>query len=235
MENYSFKSVTFGGFDKQDVVQYIEQASEKAAFTQMQLEKENEALRKQTEEQEQELEKLRTQLEEMTGERDWFREKLKVERAARIELEPLRSLEQDIERVSAERDALKPDAESYARFRERLGAIECEARSRADDLEEAAAIQTRRMVAEFQDQYRRLVSSFDAAAGRVNSELRRIEVTLCQLPRSLDQMGEELDALSSKLEKKPGPEALPSKQEKKPELNAPASGPEKKPEAESKS
>ncbi len=49
MENYSFKSVAFGGFDKQDVVRYLEQASEKAAAVQRELEAENAELRKQVE------------------------------------------------------------------------------------------------------------------------------------------------------------------------------------------
>ena len=44
MENYSFKSVAFGGFDKQDVVRYLEQSSEKAASLQKELETENVSL-----------------------------------------------------------------------------------------------------------------------------------------------------------------------------------------------
>ena len=169
MENYSFKSVAFGGFDKQDVVRYLEQASEKAAAVQRELEEENGNLRKQAEETAEELERLRAQVEELT----------------------------------AERDALKPDAESYARFRERLGAIECEARNRADDLEEEAAVQTRRTVEEFRSRYQQLMSAFESTAGHVNSELRKIEVTLSQLPRALDQTGAELNELASRLEKKP--------------------------------
>ena len=135
MENYSFKSVAFGGFDKQDVVRYLEQASEKAAAVQRELEAENETLRKEA--------------ADRAEERDRLREKLETEAAARADLEPLRALEQDVARLTAERDALRPDAESYARFRERLGAIECEARNRADDLEEEAAAQTRRTLEEF--------------------------------------------------------------------------------------
>ena len=103
---------------------------------------------------------------------------------------------------TAERDALKPDAESYARFRERLGAIECEARNRADDLEEKAAAQTRRTLEAFRSEYLRLMSAFESTAGHVNGELRKIEVTLSQLPRALDQTGSELNELSAWLEKK---------------------------------
>ena len=149
MENYSFKSVAFGGFDKQDVVRYLEQASEKAAAVQRELEAENETLRKEAADRAEELDQLRAQVEELAGERDRLREKLETEAAARADLEPLRALEQDVARLTAERDALRPDAGSYARFRERLGAIECEARNRADDLEEEAAAQTRRALEAF--------------------------------------------------------------------------------------
>ena len=203
MENYSFKSVAFGGFDKQDVVRYLEQSSEKAAAAQRELEAENEALRKEAEERTAELETLRGQIEELTAQRDRLQEQLETEAAARADLEPLRALEKDVARITAERDALRPDAESYARFRERLGAIECEARNRADDLEEEAAAQTRRTVETFQSQYLRLMSAFEATAGHVNSELRKIEVSLSQLPRALDQTGSELNELAARLEKKP--------------------------------
>ena len=203
MENYSFKSVAFGGFDKQDVVRYLEQASEKAAAVQRELEAENAELRRQAEDRQEELDRLRAQVEELTAQRDGLREKLESETAARADLEPLRALEQDVARLTAERDALKPDAESYARFRERLGAIECEARNRADDLEEEAAAQTRRTLEEFRSRYSRLMSDFEAAAGHVNGELRKIEVTLSQLPRALDQTGAELNELAARLEKKP--------------------------------
>ena len=59
MESYSFKSVAFGGFDKQDVVRYLEQSSEKAAAAQRELEAENRALRKQLAEKEEVIEILK--------------------------------------------------------------------------------------------------------------------------------------------------------------------------------
>lgn len=203
MENYSFKSVAFGGFDKQDVVRYLEQSSEKAAAAQRELEAENETLRRQAEDSAEELERLRDRVEALTEERDRLRERLETESAARADLEPLRALEQDAARLAAERDALKPDAEAYARFRERLGAIECEARKRADDLEEEAAAQTRRTLEEFRSRYKKLTVDFEAVAAHVNGELRKIEVALSQLPRALDQTGTELNELSARLEKKP--------------------------------
>ena len=201
MENYSFKSVAFGGFDKQDVVRYLEQASEKSAAIQRELEAENEKLHKEISEQAQRLEELEGRLTALTAERDELQEKLDSESAARADLEPLRALEKDVARLTGERDALKPDAEAYARFRERLGSIECEARKRADDLEEASAIQIRRTLEEFRSRYQQILSAFEATAGHVNSELRKIEVTLTQLPRALDQTGADLNELAARLEK----------------------------------
>ena len=67
MEQYPIKSVTFGGFDKQDVVRYLEQASEKAAAVQRELEAENETLRKEAADRAEELDQLRAQVEELAG------------------------------------------------------------------------------------------------------------------------------------------------------------------------
>ena len=95
---------------------------------------------------------------------------------------------------------LRPDAEAYAQFRERIGAIECEARKRAADLEQATATQLQQTVELFQKQYQALMSTFDAAAGHVTGELRKVEVNLAQLPRVMDQSGAELNALASRLD-----------------------------------
>jgi len=202
MENYSFKSVAFGGFDKQDVVHYLERMSEQAAAAREELEAEAERLRAQAAKDGEELERLRAQVEELTAQRDELQEKLTAEQTVRADLEPLRGLEKDVAELTAQRDALRPDAEAYAQFRERLGSIECEARKRADDLEESAAAQTRRTLEEFRSRYQKLVSAFESTASHVNGELREIEVTLSQLPRALDRTGTELNELAARLEKK---------------------------------
>lgn len=183
MENYSFKSVAFGGFDKQDVIRYLEQSAEKTAAERRELETENAKLRKQAEEQAERLSRLEERVAELTRERDGLREKLEAEIAA-----------------------LRPDAEAYAQFRDRLGTIECEARKRADDLEMESDVLTRRALEEFRSRYQKLMSGFESAAGHVNGELRKIEVTLTQLPRAMDQTGAELNELAARLEKKGGKE-----------------------------
>mgnify|MGYP000490057023 FL=1 len=103
--------------------------------------------------------------------------------------------------LKAEMDVMRPDAEAYAQFRERIGAIECEARKRAADLERDAAQKMRQTVEEFRKQYQVLMSTFAAASAHATGELRKVEVNLSQLPRVMDQTGAELNELAALLEK----------------------------------
>ena len=193
MENYPIKSVTFGGFDKQDVIRYIEQAAQQAAAAQQTLQDENENLRKQAEALSAELSTLRAQVSSLSAERDRLQEALGRESASRQQLESLKPLESEVAR-------LRPDAEAYAQFRERIGAIECEARKRAADLELATVNQLQKTVDLFREQYQTLMSTFESTASHVNGELRQVEVNLTQLPRAMDQAGTELNELAARLE-----------------------------------
>jgi chromosome segregation ATPase len=201
MENYPIKSVTFGGFDKQDVIRYIEQAANDAATAQKSLQAENDALRQKTAAQDQELSDLRgqtesltAQLEDMKAQCDQLKAELADASARQEELEALKPLKEEVAR-------LRPDAEAYAQFRERLGAIECDGRKRADDLEISTAAQLQKTVELFREQYQTLMATFEAAASHATSELRKVEVNLTQLPRVMDQTGAELDALASQLDR----------------------------------
>ena len=193
MENYPIKSVTFGGFDKQDVIRYIEQTAQQAAAAQQTLQDENENLRKQAEGLSAGLSTLRAQVSSLSAERDRLQEALGRESASRQQLESLKPLESEVAR-------LRPDAEAYAQFRERIGAIECEARKRAADLELATVNQLQKTVDLFREQYQTLMSTFESTASHVNGELRKVEVNLTQLPRAMDQAGTELNELAARLE-----------------------------------
>ena len=183
MDNYSIKSVAFGGFDKQDVIRYIEQSAQKAAAVQQELEAEIETLRNSNAALSNELEALRTRLEEVSGQRDQLQT----------------TLTEEVGQLKAEADSLRADAEAYVQFRERLGTIECDARKRAADLEAATLTQLQQTVDLFRAQYQILMSTFETTASHVNSELRKVEVNLSQLPRSMDQVGSELNTLAAQL------------------------------------
>ena len=206
MENYQIKSVAFGGFDKQDVISYIERMAAEAASVQQELRNEIEDLRKQLEEAEKSCEALRSELDEVSRNQEETVGRLAEESAVRSALEPLKQeaeqLRRENEMLRGENEKLKPDAEAYAQFRESLGVIEFEARKRAADLEAATQTQLRQTVDLFRKQYQVLMSTFETTAAHVNAELRKVEVNLTQLPRAMDQSGSELNELAAMLERK---------------------------------
>lgn len=201
MDNYPIKSVAFGGFDKQDVIRYIEQTAEQAAAAQKALQEENDSLRAEANALREEAASLRAKLEETSARQTQLQSELAQETAARLDLEKLKPLEEEVNRLKQKADALRPDAEAYAQFREHIGAIECEARKRAADLEAATAKHLQQTVDLFRAQYQVLMSTFETTASHVNSELRKVEVNLTQLPRAMDQSGVELNELAARLER----------------------------------
>ena len=198
MENNTFKTVTFGGFAKQDVIDYIEKNARDSAAVQEKLRQENESLKAEVDALRLQVDGLRTRLDAMDVERSRLTAELERETQRRQELE---LLEPEAARLSEEVERLRPDAEAYAQFRERIGAIECEARKRAADLESETVTRLEGMVAQFREKYQELTAMFDSTATHVTGELRKVEVNLAQLPRAMDQAGVELGELSALLEK----------------------------------
>ena len=187
MEQYAIKSVAFGGFDKKDVARYIEQLSQESGN----LREERNTLQERLEQAEQEMAALREQLQELTA----AKERLETEnqRLAPMEAESIRLKEQ--------LEALRPDAEAHVMLREQVGIIECEARQRAAELEERTVGQMRKATELFRQQYQVLMNTVETASSHMTAELRKMEVSLAQLPRTMDQTGTELKRLASTLEK----------------------------------
>lgn len=187
MERSAIRSVAFGGFDKEDVARYIEQLSQETE----KLREERDALQEKADCLEKEADELRTQVQELTK----AREELSAEMAR------LAPLEKENAQLKEQVEALRPDAEAHVMLRCQVGAIECEARQRAAELEEHTAGQMHKALDLFRQQYQILMSTFETASSHMTAELRKMEVTLAQLPRTMDQTGVELDRLASALEK----------------------------------
>ena len=192
MESYTFKTVTFGGFDKQDVAHYVEQLTQEHSAALSALQEENAALKEKSSHLEAENRRLRTQADIQAASLSQLStqaEKLLEEVAA------LRDYPEKYEALRTEADGLRKDAEAYVEFRNRIGNIECEAQQRAAKLEADTQARLRRMAESFRVQYEALTGTFDAASAHVTSELRKVEVNLSQLPRAMDPVDRELEKL----------------------------------------
>ena len=192
MESYTFKTVTFGGFDKQDVAHYIEQLTQEHSAALSALQEENAALKEKSSHLEAANCALRTQADMQAASLSQLSaqaEKLLEEVAA------LRDYPEKYEALRVEAEAIRPDAEAYVEFRNRIGNIECEAQQRAAKLEADTQAQLRQMAESFRAQYEALTGTFDAASAHVTAELRKVEVNLSQLPRALDPVDRELEKL----------------------------------------
>lgn len=204
MENNTFKSAMFGGFDRQDVIQYIERFARETAEAQDKLLEENEELRQQAEELTARNALLQTQLEELTAEKEHLESELNQERNTCSELEPMK---EEVQRLRDEVDSLRPDAAEYTQFWDRMGNIERESRKRAADLEDETAAKLKETVDLFQKNYQELMKTFEAAAAHVTGELRKVEVNLTQLPIAMDKTGAELNELAALLRHTPEEES----------------------------
>ena len=180
MEQNAIKTVAFGGFDKEDVARCIEKLSQETDAVRS----ERDALQEQADRLTQEAETLREQVQALTA-----------------EAERLRPLEAETAQLKKELETLRPDAEAHAMLRGQVGAIECEARQRAAELEERSAEKMRKATDLFRQQYQTLMSTFETASVHMTAELRKMEVSLAQLPRTMDQTGAELNQLAAVLDK----------------------------------
>ncbi len=123
-----FRSAAFGGFHRQDVLDYLEKLTTEKRDLASQLEVESER-RSQAEERfsqaEEEVRTLREAQEAVSGELDYLRSELEARS------DSLSHAEEEIRVLRAQVDALRPGAESWEHIKEQAGLIEINAHERA--------------------------------------------------------------------------------------------------------
>ncbi len=192
-----FKTVAFGGFDKRDVAGYIEKIAKEYTDHTERMERDQEDLRK-------ENQTLRGQVRDLTAKTEEQAAKLKelqesLEQAA-SRADRLTEQQAQVETLTARLVELEPQSESYRQFRDRIGDIECDAQSRAAELERSTYEKLRGLTAQVAEQYRLLAATFSTASAGAREELQKMEEGLSQLPQTLERMGEELRSLDETLQ-----------------------------------
>lgn len=224
MEN-TFKSSVFGGFNRDDVIRYIEKT---ALESKQQLEaleqesdglcRENAELRDKLAAAERERDKLAESYDTASGAQEALKKGLTAAQETITELraqledttqkaafaqkehERLRAAqkaehEREMQKVLSELAELRAQAEEYGRVKAHIADIELSARERADALDAATRERLQAMIAACRGHCEQVLSTLGATCESVSNELKRADAAVAQLPEAFTTLEGQLDEL----------------------------------------
>jgi len=192
MDN-QFRGAAFGGFNRQDVMEYLERTAKEHAEGMAQL-------RAQLEQAQQECGELRAQLEQAQEQT-----KLLTEERDRIaqENEQLPRLQEEADALRSRVARLEPDAQAYAAIKERAAGMELEAHRRAqqivDDARGEAGDIHRQMeqwLGRFGREYEELCAQVDATVAHAAGELDKVRVSLDGISQCMERQNGALNGMA---------------------------------------
>ena len=196
MEDSTFKSVLFGGFKREDVINYIAKVSTDSNRRIEALEADVDRLCSQERE-------LRNQINALTEERNTLAEKLRLSSDTcdmfRDSLSSMQSehekLHADITAFQKEVSVLRPQATEFAAVKAHIADIELEARRRNDELEASTRERLSAMLQECQLQCEKVLSTLGETCAYVSGELRKADASICTLPSAFSALRKGLNEL----------------------------------------
>ena len=209
--DHPFRSAALGGFNRQDVLDYLEKMSAENSQRQQELQHKLEALEEERqklsakmEEQERLVASLRRERESLNQELDQVKQALTVsldrEETQRGELIALR---QERDELIAKVEVLEPDAAAYAAVKERTAGVELEAHRRAQSVLNQAndqAQELRRSMEQWmgrvEREYDSLRSQVEATVSHAADKLEKAENCLEQMTALLADQDVALEALA---------------------------------------
>ena len=224
MEN-TFKSSVFGGFNRDDVIRYIEKTALESKQQIESLEQESDGLCRENAElrdklaaAERERDKLAESYDTASGAQEALKKGLtaaqetitelraqleeSAQRAAfaQKEHERLREAqkaehEREMQKLQTELETLRAQAEEYGRVKAHIADIELSARERADALDASTRERLQSLIASCTGQCEQVLSTLGAACESVCSELRRADTAVAQLPEAFTTLSAQLDEL----------------------------------------
>ena len=207
-DNLQFRTAAFGGFHKQDVLNYLERSArdhaDKVAALQKELAEAKDG-RASLEEAYSLIQKGLTATEE---ENDRLVQELTQREGELAQtLTRAETLEAQLTALQVEVERLQGAAAAYETLKSRTASIELEAHSRAQAIEEEGRRKSRqareellKWFDELQGAYARMRSDVDTALGQTLRELEKAGQTMTGLSRSVTSQEETMKLLRSKLE-----------------------------------
>lgn len=208
MTDYQFRNAMFGGFNRQDVLNFLTSSAEKNNAELAARQERCEELEKDLERCREEIAALKEQLGQTAQEREEFKrqaEQLSIEiarvssvdqtRVAELgkKTEELSTLRGEVGRLSGLLTKLAPDAEAYAAIKERAAGVELEAHRRAQNVEARA----RAMADDLQSQMEQWMAQVEQQYIQLRTE---VEVSVEQANQQLQAAGDSLNRVNVLLE-----------------------------------
>lgn len=187
----TFKTCLFGGFDREDVISYIEKTAKENQERIRELTENGENLQRDNDAMRLELDALRERAENA----DSIAEKYEALRA-RVD-----EIVQRAETMEAENRELRAKAAEYQSLKDHIAEIEISAHRRTQEFRAAAIEQLHGMVAQQRSQFDQQRAQYTQLHEEVRTRLQTALDTLGQPDLSgFDNMAEALNALDSKLD-----------------------------------
>ena len=186
--DHQFRNAVFGGFNRQDVLDYLETLARENAQKRQELEQSigrAEGERDELRAQKQALEEQKRALE---GEK----EELLREQTARQTQQALEESRREAEALREQVARLEPDAAAYAAVKDRSAGVELEAHRRAQGVLDQANSQARHLRQQMEQWMTRVGREYDALRTEV-------EATISHAADQLDKAGKCLEQVSALL------------------------------------
>lgn len=212
---FQFRTAAFGGFQKQDVLDFVEASAKEHAQQVEQLTRELEQARTDGEAAAQESQELAQRLA-------WAEEELSrltaelTQRTGELS-EAVRNREQlwtEVAQLRQRLEQLEPLATAYEALKERTAGIELEAHGRAQEIERTAkerAKKAQAQLGEWMDKvggaYSRLRSELEATLAQAAGEMRRVEKSLSEMSGEFADHDDALKSMRHQVETLDGPKA----------------------------
>lgn len=206
--DHPFRTAALGGFNRQDVLDFLEKTANEAAEKQQELQRQIEALEQLKTLQEADLSGLREQVERLEKEGGELRarlarteEDLTASRAACGEkTAALETARRELEELRARADALAPDAAAYAELKERTAGVELDAHRRAQAIQEEAEGRAAELRRQMKQWLQRVEREYDALRTQVETTVSHAADQLDRAGKCLDQAAGMLDGQDAALE-----------------------------------
>ena len=194
--DHPFRSAALGGFNRQDVLDYLEKTSAENAQRQQELQQKLEAaeeergrLAARTGEQEEQMAILQRERDSLQQQLEQVKQALAVgqdrEEAQERELAGLR---RERDALKARVEALEPEAAAYEAVKERTAGVELEAHCRAQKIVDQADGQARELRRNMEQWVSRVEREYDALRSEVESTVSHAADQLEKANKCLDRM-----------------------------------------------